>query len=70
MIRIYILGIITGVSFALTFNMLYSVVLQPSKPAPQKSNFEVVANYEGCDIIRWENSMFAEYKYFLMCKDK
>ena len=67
MMRNYILGIINGVSFVLIFNMLYSVVLQPS-PAPQKSNFEVVDTYKGCSIVQWNNGNLSNYKYFLDCE--
>jgi hypothetical protein len=63
----YILGIIIGALFALTFNMLYSIVLQPSQPVPQKSNFEVVDTYKKCDVVRWDNGDFSTYKYFLDC---
>jgi len=23
-----------------------------------------------CDVVQWDNNMQAEYKYFLICKDK
>lgn len=67
----YIFGIIIGALFALTFNMLYSIVLQPSQPsqpAPKKSNFEVVDTYNGCDVVQWNNGNLSNYKYFLDCK--
>ena len=35
-----------------------------------KTNFAVVDTYKGCDVVQWDNGSFAEYKYFLFCKDK
>ena len=40
---------------------------QPAEVLGPKSNFEVVDNYRGCDLIRWSNSQLAEYKYVLYC---
>jgi hypothetical protein len=61
-----VVGTIIGASITiLAFYML--------KPEPQnhtvtpKSNFEVVDKYKGCDLVRWDNGMQAEYKYFLDC---
>ncbi len=39
------------------------------KPVEPKSNFEVVDNYKGCDVVRWTNNQLAEYKYFLNCNN-
>ena len=33
-----------------------------------KPTAEVVDTYKGCDIVRWTNHQFAEYKYFLYCE--
>ena len=38
-------------------------------PKEQSNNFEVVDSYKGCDVVRWENSSLAEYKYFLHCNN-
>ena len=40
---------------------------QPAEVLEPKSNFEVVDNYRGCDLLRWTNSQLAEYKYVLYC---
>jgi hypothetical protein len=41
---------------------------EPNKqPITPKTNFEVIDEYKGCDIVRWTQSNFAEYKYFLHC---
>ena len=41
--------------------------LQPAEALQYKSNFEVVDNYRGCDLVRWTSSQLAEYKYVLYC---
>jgi hypothetical protein len=38
-----------------------------SSSPPPNTKFEVVDNYKGCDVVRWTQSNFAEYKYFLHC---
>ena len=66
----YVLGLFTGFCLAGLYFMLPAILdgfRTPAEPPKPKTNFEVVANYQGCDIIRWENSMFAEYKYFMKC---
>jgi hypothetical protein len=40
------------------------------KPPTPESNFTVVDKYKGCDVIRWNHNQFAEYKYFLHCKNE
>jgi hypothetical protein len=65
-----VIGVIIGASVCiLGFYML--------KPSPEshtvtpKSNFAVVDTYKDrCDVVQWDNNMQAEYKYFLICKDK
>ena len=32
------------------------------------SNFVVVGQYKGCDVVRWGSDMLASYKYFLHCE--
>lgn len=63
-----VVGVIIGASITiLAFYMI--------KPEPQnhtvtpKSNFEVVDKYKGCDLVRWDNGMQAEYKYLLHCNN-
>ncbi len=38
------------------------------QPTPPDQKFAVVDTYKGCDVVRWNYSQFAEYKYFLNCK--
>ena len=66
--RAMIFGGITAAIFIGLFYML-GVAVDVKEPQEPKSDFKVVANYEGCDIIRWTNSNLAEYKYFMRCKD-
>jgi hypothetical protein len=67
--RAVLLGVIVGIGFLSLF-----MVINPGedvKPVEPKSNFEVVDNYKGrCDVVSWTNNQLAEYKYFLVCKDK
>ena len=64
--RAVLLGVVIGVGFV----SLSYVFFGPEdiiKPVEPKSNFEVVDNYKGCDVVRWTNNQLAEYKYFLHC---
>ena len=63
--RTLLLGAIIGAS--ITILALYMVKPEPQQPVASKSNFEVVDTYKGCDVVRWTQSNFAEYKYFLHC---
>ena len=69
--RAVLLGAVIGMSFLTLFYML-SVAIDVKEPKTQpqtpKSNFEVVDEYKGCDIVRWTQSNLAEYKYFLDCR--
>ena len=47
--------------------ILIIVALSNNTPI-NESSFEVVDQYEGCDIVRWTNHQVAEYKYFLYCE--
>jgi hypothetical protein len=44
-------------------------MLSQSTVSELKPSAEVVDTYEGCDIVRWTNHQFAEYKYFLHCNN-
>ena len=66
----YALGLFTGFSLAGLYFMLPAIVdgfRQPAEPKSEPQRFEVVDNYKGCDIIRWDDCMLAEYKYFMRC---
>ena len=66
--RAVLLGVVIGMSFLSLFYVL-GVAVDVKEPQEPKSDFKVVANYEGCDIIRWTNHNLAEYQYFMRCKD-
>ena len=63
--RTLLLGAIIGAS--ITLLGFYTLKPEPQQPVASKSNFEVVDTYKGCDVVRWTQSNFAEYKYFLHC---
>ena len=58
-------GAIAGAAFTLL--AFYMVKPEPQQPNVPKSNFEVVDTYKGCEVVRWTQSNFADYKYFLHC---
>ena len=57
-----VVGIVVGVIF------IGLAMLSQSTVSELKPSAEVVDTYEGCDIVRWTNHQFAEYKYFLYCE--
>ena len=59
-----------GVAFTigLTGIIILGIAILSNNDVPElKPSAEVVDTYEGCDIVRWTNHQFAEYKYFLYC---
>ena len=62
-----------GVIMGVCFTLLGFVIMRPAsitdKPPSTKSNFEVVDTYKGCDLVRYNNGMLAEYKYVLYCNN-
>ena len=56
--------IVIGSIFLLFYTMKHN---EPAEVLEPKSNFEVVDNYRGCDLLRWTDSQLAEYKYVLYC---
>lgn len=66
----YALGLFTGFCLAGLYFIIPGIIESfQHSPEPQKmqSTFQVVDNYDGCDIVRWNNPMLAEYKYFIKC---
>ena len=57
----------TGSVFIVFIVILVVFINVSSGGEPLKPSAEVVDTYEGCDIVRWTNHQFAEYKYFLYC---
>jgi hypothetical protein len=64
--RTVLSGIVIGV---VLISGVYIFTTEDKPPTPE-SNFTVVDNYKGCDVIRWNHNQFAEYKYFLHCKNE
>jgi len=66
--RTLVIGAIIGASICI----LGFYMLKPENPpVTPKTNFAVVDTYKDrCDVVQWDNNMQAEYKYFLICKDK
>ena len=58
-----------GVLAAFFLSMFYVFTHdEPNQqPITPKSNFTVVDNYKGCDLLQWSSSQLAEYKYVLYC---
>jgi len=59
--------------FAATSAILIAVLIAlayfASGDKPLEPSFEVVDEYKGCDVIRYNQHEFAEYKYFLYCNN-
>ena len=63
--RTLVIGVIIGASLTL---LAFYMLKPQNPPVTPKSNFAVVDTYKGrCDIVQWDNTMQAEYKYFLDC---
>ena len=65
----YYRAVLLGAVLAAFFLSMFYVFTHDDKPQPPKpqSNFEVVDHYKGCDVLRWDDSNLATYKYFLYC---
>ena len=63
--------IIYGATIGVLSLLLVFYMLKPNKPAEvteSKSNFEVIDNYKGCDVVRYSPPNAANYHYFLDCQ--
>jgi len=63
--------IIYGTTMGVLALLLVFYMLKPNKSAEvtePKTNFKVVDTYNGCAVVRWNNNMLADYKYFLDCR--
>lgn len=67
--RAVLLGVIVGMGFLSLF-MVINPGEDVKEPVSSKSNFEVVDNYKGCEVVRYTPDNSARYTYFLDCKDK
>jgi len=64
----YYRAVLFGAVVATFFLSMFYVFTREDEPQKPQSNFEVVDNYKGCEIVRWTQSNLAEYKYFLDCR--
>ena len=50
--------------------LVFSIIKQnqPVEAQQYKSNFEVIDNYKGCDVVRYAPPNGANYHYFLDCQ--
>ena len=67
--------LLRGVAFGIgvvALLVLLVVIFGDWRETPEtqtKSNFTVVDQYKGCDVVQWHYSPLAEYKYFLHCNN-
>lgn len=67
--RAVLLGAVIGVVFVTGF-YVFTTEDKPVEATAPKSNFTVIEQYKGCDVVQWHYGMLAEYKYFLYCNQK
>ena len=68
---VYRWGLITGFGLGCLYFMvpvIWESFTGPPRSGVEPPRFEVVDNYRGCDVVRWEPSGFREYKFFLDCR--
>ncbi len=66
--RAVLLGIVIGIAFITAFSVFTQEDDVKTQPNTSKSNFTVIDQYKGCDVLQWHYSVLAEYKYFLHCE--
>jgi hypothetical protein len=64
--RAVLLGVVVGMA-SLSLMVLIHPGENVKEPVEPKSNFEVVDNYKGCDVVRYTVPIEAKYHYFLDC---
>jgi len=67
--RTLTIGVIIGASTViLAFYMVKPEPQQPvAEPVTSKGTFRVIDHYKDCDLVQYQYSMLADYKYFLDC---
>lgn len=67
----YLLGFITGMSLATLLYLLNGIIeTNPTPQITQQERFEIVDDYKGCDVVKWNGKgHYAEYKFFLDCRN-
>jgi hypothetical protein len=54
------------------FYMVQNATFTNNEKVPETptSNFVVIGQYKGCDLVRWHDNMLADYRYFLYCENQ
>jgi hypothetical protein len=70
--RSVLLGVVIGMSTLTVFYIVFAPynsqeVQEVQEQSNPKGNFTVIDTYKGCDVVQWQYSMLADYKYFLHC---
>jgi hypothetical protein len=66
--RRFILGLVSGSLFLALFFLFFGFVHNDQAPSKEAgSNFHIVDQYKGCDLLRWSEHSAATYKYVLYC---
>jgi hypothetical protein len=47
--------------------MISDIIKAPQPSQKPQSNFEVIATYDGCDVVKMEGSHLNESQYFIKC---
>jgi hypothetical protein len=66
--RFVLLGFILGFTSASLLTLINTAIT--IEPKELENRFEVVDNYKGCEIVKWNgNKNYREYKFFMKCKN-
>ena len=66
-----LLGFAIGTALVISIGLYYTIrqpVSNPvAEPVASRGTFKVIDHYKGCDLVQYQYSMLADYKYFLHC---
>lgn len=60
--------IVAALIAATSFLLLFYSIFGKTYPTTERPRFMVVDEYEGCDVVRYDDVNDARYHYFLHCK--
>lgn len=66
----WLLGTFCGFAAGCIMAAIYWPDSSSLKEGVAPPRFEVVDNYKGCEVVRYEANGMATYKYFLDCSDR
>lgn len=66
----WLLGSICGFAGGCVMAAVFWQGDAPPQKGVESPRFEVVDNYKGCDVVRYEVYSMATYQYFLDCSEK